>query len=163
MADTFRYRYGDTAPVVVAVLSVESCDIGDLVGLSTGNLYPAEDQALTHLSTAQYNFAANFAGVAAQRKSANAGKAAGGGPANRLRVSTAGVFEFDCPATALEVGDLVGAALDYTTSTLESQKVEEVSDLARAVGRVWRKKEQDAETKVLVKVLTSKKLGHDAT
>jgi hypothetical protein len=44
MADTFRYLYGENFPVVAPVLTAQAVAIGDLVGLSSGNVVRAEDE-----------------------------------------------------------------------------------------------------------------------
>jgi len=146
MADVLRYRWGDTNPVVCAVITIQAVSIGDVIGLSSGNAYRAEDHAWTNLSATQFNFCANFLGVASQRKVANSAQTTGGGAANRMRVDTEGVFEFNCPATTFEIGNLVGMEQQSTTTLLESQKVALVTDVTRAIGRIAEKKTNTSTT-----------------
>lgn len=84
----------------------------------------------------QYNFARYFLGVSAQRKAANvATVGTGGGPANFMRASASGVFEFDCASATFVDGDLVGMA-KASGNALESQKVVAVGHASLAIGRV---------------------------
>lgn len=159
MANKFRYRRGATDPVIAAVITAEAIEISDLVGLSSGNLYPAADHpwGATAGSGAQFNFAANFLGSAAQAKAADSAGAHGGGADNRLRVNTGGVFEYDCFGTTHEIGALLGPAIASTGSSLESQKVEDVStDKTRAIGVCVGKKSTASLTTVLVKIFSRK-------
>lgn len=138
MADVHNYRRGETNDVVCRVETVQAVSLGDMVGLSSSSVIRAGDEAWSNLSQAQYDFAQKFAGVAAQRKVANTSSpGTGGGPANHMRVASEGVFEFDVATTtaAYEVGQLVTPA-KASGNTLENQKVEKSTDLARAIGKV---------------------------
>lgn len=138
MASRFLYRRGATARVNAAVITAQAVEISDLVGLSSGNVYRASDHpwGATALSGAQYNFCQNFLGASGQAKAAGVTKAHGANAANRIGVNALGVYEFDCFATALEIGDIVGPASDSAGSSLENQKVHLVTDKTRAIGVV---------------------------
>ena len=154
MADNFRYRDGETNPVLARVTTAQGITLGDCLGASTGFLYGGGDQAWVDLSTSQYNFAANFAGVAMQRKTAGTAKpGAGGGMDNRLRVATEGEFEFDTPASTLAFGQLLGLS-KASGNALDPQKLEYVSDLTRAVARVTRPKTVAASTTVFCRIFS---------
>jgi len=85
MSNTMRWRYGETNPVVLPVLSATVIEIGDLVYLDTGTTKPAG--ALTYgasLAATQEAFHDKFAGVAMQQSRA--------GDTQDIRVATTGVF-----------------------------------------------------------------------
>lgn len=128
MSDKMRWRYGDTNPVVAAVAAETAIEIGDLLWQDTDRAKPASD--LPDAGTDQQNqevFADRFLGVAMQRSRA--------GDADPVRVATTGVFEFDCPATDFELGDLVGPDGNAESSGLFNQRVEKVAAPQYAVGR----------------------------
>jgi len=148
MADTMRWRYGDTKPVVCAVDSTTVIEIGDLLYLDTDDVKPASSQADGGTEAAnQETFHDNFVGVAMQR-SAN-------GDTAPIRVATAGVFEFDCAAATFEIGDLVATTEAGSGTTLEDQQV--VGGLTRnvnenlAVGRAVKRFASNT-TSVLIEV-----------
>ena len=67
MANTMRWRYGDTNPVMLPVLTATVIQIGDLVYLDTNNAKPASsipDQG--SLAQNQQAFKQAFVGVAMQ-------------------------------------------------------------------------------------------------
>ncbi len=150
MADTMRWRYGDTNPVVLPVDSATEIDIGDLVYLSGGVALPATsltDQG--SLAQNQQAFHDGFAGVAMQRSRS--------GDTNPIRVATTGVFEFDCASATFMVGDLVGVAQGGDTP-LASQQVAATTPESQAVGRCA-KVVDPAGTKVLVDVVSTLMYG----
>ena len=101
MANTMRWRYGETNPVMMAVDAATVIEIGDLVMQDTDDAKPASTQADQGTEAAnQQLFHDLFAGVAMQ--------ASASGSTQPIRVATSGVFEFDCLSTTLEVGDLLG-------------------------------------------------------
>ncbi len=107
MADTMRWRYGDTNPVVTKpVASGVTIQIGDLVGQdSSGNVTPASALAwTTDLPTTQTAFHLTFLGVAMQRSLS--------ADTDPIRVATSGVFEMACASATFNIGDLVGPAKD---------------------------------------------------
>lgn len=149
-----RYVRGDARPVIAPVLTAQAVAVGDLVGLSSGNVVRSQDTTwTTDLATTQAAFAATFLGVSAQRKVAATARVFGNSADNVMRVDTSGVFEFDCVSATFAVGDLVGPAKD-TGNALLSQTVVAVASEAAAIGRVA---EAGASvTKVKVQVLSVK-------
>ena len=147
MADNFRYKYGDTSPVLSKpVVKATEIAIGDLVTSTPG---PASGVAWNaSLAGTQEDFHDVFLGVASQRSRDVDEKA--------VRVSTRGVFEFDCDSDTYNIGQLVGAA-KATGNALESQKVAKVATAALAVGRVVQQYDA-ATTKVKVEIVST--VGH---
>jgi len=144
MTDKMRWRYGDTSPVVAAVHSETVIEIGDLLWQSVDNAQPAS--ALSNQGGKAANqeaFAFQFLGVAMQRSRA--------GDTAPIRVATTGVFEMDCPATAFELGNLVGPDATTNGSALLNQQVAKVAASCCAVGRVARRAPTPA-TSVLVDI-----------
>jgi len=130
MANTMRWRYGDTNPVVLPVASAVEVEIGDLVYLesSTGAARPASD--VTDQGSAlltQLAFQDGFVGVAMQ--------ASPSGEAGSIRVATSGVFELDCDAATWSLGEAVTPATNGAGDQLLDQKVEAASSLTAAIGR----------------------------
>jgi hypothetical protein len=144
VTDKMRWRYGDTNPVVAAVDSATMIDIGDLVYQDTDDAKPASAQADQGSEAAnQQLLASKFLGVAMQRSRA--------GDTSPVRVATTGVFEFDCPSGAFELGDLVGVDENATGDALLNQQVDGVGSGANAIGRVARRV-PEAATSVLVDI-----------
>ena len=147
MANTMRWRYGDTSPVMLPVDSATVIEIGDLVYLDTDDAKPASAQADQGSESAnQQSFHDNFAGVAMQ--------ASASGDTEPIRVATAGVFEFDCLSTTLEVGDLMAPDENAGGTALLNQTVAEVTGASAAVGRCA-KRLNPAGTRVLVDIVSS--------
>jgi hypothetical protein len=131
-----RYIRGETNPVIVPVATDMDCEVGDLVGLSSGTLVKASDTTWdTNLATTQTAFAALFLGVAGQRKIDDTARVVGNGQDNRVRVDAAGVWEYDCASANFTVGQLVGPA-KATGDALEDQKVVGVATEALSIGVV---------------------------
>ena len=131
MPDNFRFRHGETNPVMAAVASATVIEIGDLVYLSSGEILPAS--ALADAGTEAQNqeaFHDLFLGVAEQRSRA--------GDTDRIRVATSGVFEFDCASASLGLGALVGSAGTGAGDAVgvANQIVKSVATPNLAVGRV---------------------------
>jgi hypothetical protein len=159
MSDIMRWRCGDTNPVVAAVDSATVIEIGDLVWQDIDDAKPASSQTDQGCETAnQERLAMKFLGVAMQRSRS--------GDNAPIRVATTGVFEFDCPSSTFELGDLVGADENQATgnsdnmvfrrcsgarNALLNQQVAEVALSKYAIGRVA-KRESVATTSVLVDV-----------
>src|SRR6478752_1629768 len=128
MANTMRWRYGNTCPVVLPVDAATVIEIGDMVYLDTDDAKPASAQTDqgTELSNQQL-FHDVFAGVSMQASRA--------GDTQPIRVATTGVFEFDCVSTTLEVGDMMGPDENVAGTALLNGTVIKVSAAANAVGR----------------------------
>lgn len=123
MSDKMRWRYGDTNPVVAAVDSSIVIEIGDLLWQDAWRARPASDCRVEDESVEW--FAEAFLGVAMQRSRA--------GDADGLRVATTGVFEFDCPLTVYELGDMLGAC-GGPNGCLANQQVMEVYKKRDVIG-----------------------------
>ena len=144
MSDRMRWRYGDTNPVIAAVDADAQIAIGDLLYQEVNDARPAA--AHNDLGSEEANqlvFAEKFLGVAMQRSR--------DGETAPVRVATTGVFEFDCPAGAFELGDLVGIDENLSGNGLLSQQVAKVADSRYAIGRVARR-EPLPTTSVLIDV-----------
>jgi len=116
MANTMRWRYGDTNPVVLAVASATVIEIGDLVYLDSGTAKPAS--ILTYggsLAATQEAFHDKFAGIAMQQSRA--------GDTQDIRVATTGVFEFACASATFEVGARIGVDDNAGGTALLNQQV----------------------------------------
>jgi hypothetical protein len=151
MANTMRWRYGDTAPVMLPVDASTVIEIGDMVFLDTDDAKPAS--ALSDQGTEAANqqlFHTKFAGVAMQ--------ASASGETNAIRVATTGVFEFDCLSATLEVGDLLSSDENVAGTALLNQTVVKVTGTTAAVGRCA-KRLNPAGTRVLVDVVSSVMYG----
>ena len=147
MANTMRWRYGDTNPVLLPVESATLIEIGDLVYQTSGAARPAS--ALADAGTLAANLEALhdlFAGVAMQCSPA--------GSAEPVRVATSGVFEMPCASATVEVGDLLGGEEDGSGMALESQMVAKVAAANLAVGRCA-KRVNPAGERVLVDVVST--------
>ncbi|MFO0791787.1 MAG: hypothetical protein U0805_20180 [Pirellulales bacterium] len=146
MANTMRWRYGDTCPVMLPVDSATVIEIGDLVYLDVDDAKPASAQAdqSTEIGNQQL-FHDVFAGVAMQ--------ASRSGDTQPIRVATAGVFEFDCLSTTLEVGDLMSSDENVAGVALLNQTVAKVGNPNAAIGRCA-KRLNPAGTRVLVDIVS---------
>lgn len=146
MANTMRWRYGDTNPVMLAVDSATEIEIGDLVYLDTDDAKPASAQADQGTALAnQQLFHDGFMGVAMQCSRV--------GDTSPIRVATTGVFEFPCAAAAFEVGALISASEASNGTQLEDQQVVEVASVDAAIGRCAA--HADGAARVLVDVVSS--------
>ena len=151
MANTMRWRYGDTSPVMLPVDATTVIEIGDLVYLETDDARPASSQADAGTEAAnQETFHDKFAGVAMQ--------ASRNGDTQPIRVATAGVFEFDCLSGTYEVGKLIGADENAGGTALEKQLVTPVATANLAIGRCA-KRVNPAATRVLVDVVSTVQRG----
>lgn len=151
MANTMRWRYGDTSPVMLPVDATTVIEIGDLVYLETDDARPASSQAdqLTEAAN-QELFHDKFAGVAMQ--------ASRNGDTQPIRAATAGVFEFDCLSATFEVGKLIGADENAAGVALEKQVVAPVATANLAVGRCA-SRVSPAATRVLVDIVSTVQRG----
>jgi len=129
MANVMRWRYGDTNPVKVPVLSDDEVAIGDLVLLDTdGNICPPRNLAPTGLDHEHREAAKRvFLGVAMQ--------ASMRGEMNDIRVATSGCFEYD-------TGDEVplGKRVSFVTRdrVLQAQRVAFTHEAAQSIGKATR-------------------------
>jgi hypothetical protein len=147
VANTMRWRYGDTSPVMLPVDATTVIEIGDLVYLETDDARPASAQADAGTEAAnQEAFHDKFAGVAMQ--------ASRNGDTQPIRVATSGVFEFDCLSATFEVGKLVGADENGGGTALEKQIVAPVATANLAIGRCA-KRVSPAATRVLVDIVST--------
>ncbi len=115
MANTMRWRYGETNPVVLPVAAETVIEIGDLVYVD-GTVKPAGAGTYgASLAAAQEWFHDRFAGVAMQQSRA--------GDTAEIRVATTGVFEFPCASAAFEVGIRIGVDDNPGGTALVDQQV----------------------------------------
>ena len=115
MANTMRWRYGETNPVVLPVASATVIEIGDLVYLDT-TAKPASGSTYGgSLAAAQETFHDKFAGVAMQQSR--------NGDTQDIRVATTGVFEFVTASATYEVGARIGADDNAGGTALVNQQV----------------------------------------
>ncbi len=147
MANTMRWRYGDTSPVMLPVDSATVIEIGDMLYLDTDDAKPAASQADQGTKTAnQQLFHDVFAGVAMQ--------ASRNGDTQPIRVATTGVFEFDCVSTTLEVGDIIGPDENVAGTALLNGTGIKVTNANAAIGRCA-KRLNPAGTHCLVDIVSS--------
>lgn len=146
MANTMRWRYGETNPVMMPVDSQAEIEIGDLLYLASGEVLPAASlDPGGSLAATLEAFHDAFVGVAMQSSPL--------GSAIPIRVATTGVFEFDCASATFDVGDLIGGN-DGGAGSLNNQIVDEVATPNLAIGRCV-KRVSPAGTKVLVDVVST--------
>ena len=100
MANTMRWRYGETNPVVLPVASSTVIEIGDLVYFEHDDQAGRRRHLGGQLAATQESFHDKFAGVAMQ--------ASRNGDTQEIRVATTGVFEFGCASATFEVGTRIG-------------------------------------------------------
>lgn len=144
MANTMRWRYGDTDPVMIPALEAADIEIGDLVYQASGAARPASSLADLGTEAAnQEGFHDAFLGVAMQASPA--------GSSDPIRVATSGVFEFDCLSATAEIGDFVGVDEDGAGVELADQTVAKVAGPNLAIGRCA-KRVSPAGTRVLVAI-----------
>ncbi len=147
MANTMRWRYGDTSPVVLPTNTNYEVNIGDLLYLEVNHVRPSSAQAdQATLIANQELFHDKFVGIAMQSSPA--------GNSDPVRVATRGVFEFDSPLSTHEVGELLGANEDGTGTQLEEQSVIGVATPNLAIGRCV-KRVATASTRVLVDIVST--------
>lgn len=144
MSNKMRWRYGDTNPVIAAVDSAVTVEIGDLLYLNGDDARPASLQAdQGSEANNQALFSENFLGIAMQQSR--------GGNLMPIRVATTGVFEFDCDSSTFEIGDLIGPTENMGGNGLLDQKIQSVSMPDLAIGRVT-KREPDAKSAVFIDI-----------
>jgi hypothetical protein len=147
MANTMRWRYGETSPVMLPVDSTTVIEIGDMLILDTDDAKPASSVPDQGSEGANQQFLHDaFAGVAMQ--------ASADGDTAPIRVATRGVFEFDCLSATLEVGDLMSSDEDVGGTALLNQTVAKVTNANAAIGRCA-KRVNPAGTRVLVDIVSA--------
>jgi hypothetical protein len=147
MANTMRWRYGETNPIMMPTSAGFEVEIGDLVYLDSGVAKSASSQAdQGTLAANQEEFHDQFLGVAMQ--------ASPSASTDPIRVATTGVFEFDCASATFEMGDLLGANEEGTGTALEDQDLIGVATPNLSVGRCT-KRVNPAGTKVLADVVST--------
>ena len=148
MANTMRWRYGDTNPVMLPVSSDTEIEIGDLIILSTSEAKPAS--SITDQGTLLLNQSAlksDFVGVAMQASLA--------GSTASIRVATSGVFEFDCGAATYAIGTLIGGTENAAGDQLLNQRVEEASSINGTLGRCAKDAADTPTTRLLVDIVST--------
>ncbi len=151
MSDKMRWRYGDTNPVQAAVDAATVIENGDLLWLDGDDAKPASDLDASKLSNPPgEQFAGKFLGVAMQRSR--------NGDTSPIRVTTTGVFEFDCLVETFELGDMIG--IMSFNGKCKNQAVEKEPRLSRysSIGRVARR-EPSATTAVFVAIVSTVMAG----
>jgi hypothetical protein len=147
MANTMRWRYGETNPVMMPVLAGNVVEIGDLVYLDEASAKSASAQADGGtLAANQEGLHDKFLGVAMQASPLES--------TAPIRVATSGVFEFDCLSATFEMGALLGAKEDALGTLLENQTVIGVATPNLAVGRCV-KRVFPAGVKVLLEIVST--------
>lgn len=145
MANTMRWRYGDTNPVMLAVDTDTVIEIGDLVVLDTDDVKPASSISYgASLVATQELVHDTFVGVAMQASPA--------GQSSDVRVATSGVFEFDQASTTVQVGTRIGVDDNAAGDAMLNQQVIAVAESApeASIGRCA--KLATSSTKVLVAI-----------
>ncbi|QDV76120.1 hypothetical protein [Botrimarina mediterranea] len=147
MANTMRWRYGDTNPVMLPVAADVAVEIGDLVYLAEGMARPAS--ALANQGSSVLNlsgFHDAFVGVAMQASPV--------GTASSIRIATSGAFEFDCDSATHGLGDFISVGINLAGDQLIDQKVADAASVGVAIGRCA-KQVTVAATRVLVDVVST--------
>ncbi len=147
MANTMRWRYGDTNPVTLPVNTGYTIDIGELVYLDVNSAKPVSslsDQGT--LAANQEMMHDKFLGVAMQATDA--------GGAAAIRIATSGVFEFQCLSETFEVGDLIGGREEASGTELETEIVTGVATENLSIGRCA-KRVPTSGNKVLVDLVST--------
>jgi hypothetical protein len=140
MSDNFRYRRGDTKPILMVPDSAAPIHVGDLLFQDPTTKKARTAAAMLNQGSQTLNQQTLhdlFAGVALQRGGAlepgevsfNLNPLPG-----QIVVATAGEFEFDCAATAFQPGDLVGGCNNAANTALAPQQVAKVTALANSIG-----------------------------
>ncbi|QDT70479.1 hypothetical protein MalM25_34270 [Planctomycetes bacterium MalM25] len=147
MANTMRWRYGDTNPVTLPVADGVAVEIGDLIYLNSGVGAPASampDEGSPTLN--QQTFQDSFVGVAMQASPSD--------EETTIRIATSGVFEFDCDSVTWELGSPASTQIDGSGVQLYDQRVVSAPSLSAAIGRCA-KQASVASTRVLIEVVSS--------
>lgn len=147
MANTMRWRYGETNPIMMPAAEGFVTEIGDLVYLDNGTAKAASTQAdQGTLAANQESLHDLFLGVAMQASPAESSES--------IRVATTGVFEFDCTSSTFEMGELLGAREEATGTELLDQYLVGVATPNLAIGRCT-KRVDPAGAKVLIDIVST--------
>lgn len=131
MNSNFRWRWGETNPIIANVASATVIHIGDILWMDAASrtVKPAEALAYSGaVAVGQQKFTAAFVGVAMQASPA--------GSDSPIRIATSGTFQFDKFGQELKLGNLVAATNTGAGNTLKNQVVTHVGDKTCAIGRV---------------------------
>jgi hypothetical protein len=143
MANTMRWRYGETNPVMMPVFEDDSIEIGDLVWRD-GNLARPASMMILSGELPQDAFKPEFLGVSMQCSAV--------GSKESVRIATTGVFEFDLPTEqSFDVGDLMCPSVSL--DVLHNQMVSRAQSHDQAIGRCV--KFVRMSTKVLVDIVST--------
>ncbi|MDO4549658.1 MAG: hypothetical protein Q4C96_00225 [Planctomycetia bacterium] len=127
----FRWRWGETNPIITPVDASTVIHRGDLLWFNTSSkkAEPASTSSFgASLSAAQTTFTPNFLGIAMQESPA--------GNDSPIRVATTGTFQFNKTGAEVTLGSLVGVDDNSDASALENQTLVPVSSKTQALGRV---------------------------
>ncbi len=126
MANTMRWRYGDTNTVIVEARGNCTIEIGDFV------FFMGSEAVTVSLLLGAKNLAENqrsmrdlFLGVAMQASSDIDDV--------KIRVATTGVFEFPCPLGVYQLGDCIGPGAAEVKVGQENQIVSKVEKKGLAI------------------------------
>lgn len=151
MPNVMRWRYGDTSPVLLPVKPDLLIEVGDLLFMCPvdGSAKPASTLKIGTQENLIDFFVKHFAGVAMQGSRIN--------EANKLRVSTTGCFEYDCPKTIWQVGDHASPRFASSLNELENQLVSRAVQGATQPNSIGRctKRVDPASKKVLIEIISS--------
>ncbi len=131
MSSNFRWRWGETNPVIANVDSNTTISIGDLLWMDPSAKTVKPASAMTYSGSAangQTQLTSRFIGVAMQASPA--------GSDAPIRIATSGTFQFDKYGANVRLGNLVGATNGGAGNKLSDQAVTRVTDKAGAIGRV---------------------------
>lgn len=131
MNSNFRWRWGETNPIIANVASATVIHIGDLLWMDVASKTVKPAGAVTYtgsVTNGQPKFAAAFIGVAMQ--------ASPEGSETPIRIATSGTFQFDRFGSDLKLGQLTGVTNGGSGNTLKNQVVTHVGDKTYAIGRV---------------------------
>lgn len=136
MGNTFRAVSPPSKTGVLPAPASTAIEIGDLLywddSANTVKVASAQaDQGSEPLN--QELFRENFIGVALQQRLATQTSS------GNIEVAFEGEFEFDCPSTTWEIGDLVGASEAGSGTALLDQQVEKVTANNLAIGFVTKR------------------------
>lgn len=142
-AQVARYVRSDTEPVMLNVATAKAIPFGSLVAVeSDGSMTLPADQAWnTSEAQTRTDWVAKFAGVAMQEKAANVARIPGNSEDNRIRVATAGIYEFNFASAVSPIAGytMFGPSKD-TGNALENLTVKVVTAITEAVAIAFQTK-----------------------